>query len=444
MGSAIISPNDAKGIADYCAANYPEPRKKGVWRAKPVPDGAAPDSVTASLSFGLPGTDLGLDSNFFERFYLRWTREVRFQHAAWRWIAPVDGAPLGLKDLNRTQLVSGLRHYPPGQPFVVELQKWVQEAKRNHAPLSDWIDSRLALLDVVAGGPMPATSNELLAVATAVGIEINRAAFCLGRKGTLEEVSSLATPMLENALHACGRAVLELVCVEGHCPPGKVTMMLPCPNNDTVPLTTPLASANAARASSIWSMCSGAQDRLVVVAETGGLRHQGFWLPVFDNASRRQVPGAGVAFQSQAGDTVYLHDIPEIDDVRVSPATVGAWKAYLKDSVDELLFVSLPLVLPGSLRPHTAAIINVHLSPPHLREHRCWHRLRHDEWLHAATQRIAPFAQLAFTAFAVLCGARNENAVLPAAYRLTAPATPEAQKDPALQITAPPVVSSET
>jgi hypothetical protein len=156
------------------------------------------------------------------------------------------------------------------------------------------------------------------------------------------------------------------------------------------------AAAAHARAESVWGSMS-VDRRLLVVGETKGAGHQGFWVPIASSRDGDELPGAPYAYRRMAPNAVFKDDLPPF--AGFPPEIARKWREYMGEYFAERLFVSIPLLIPDSARSGTgslvAAVLNVNASPAVTD---AWYRAYHEEWLGLAQGRVAQFTETAWYA----------------------------------------------
>jgi hypothetical protein len=150
-------------------------------------------------------------------------------------------------------------------------------------------------------------------------------------------------------------------------------------------------SENERRAQDIWQT-TGDERRLVIVAETLGSDHRGFWVPLIQGEGSKWLPGAPEAWALQRGSAVYKDDLPRLSGFAQS--LNARWQAFMLDRFRQRLFVSLPFRVSdgigGWLVP---CVLNVNVDTSDVGS---WRRAMHAEWLEIARERARPFIEVAF------------------------------------------------
>jgi len=207
---------------------------------------------------------------------------------------------------------------------------------------------------------------------------------------------ALAEQISRNALRAAAFAACSVFGGECHV---SANLMVPGRIDRPLPTCSPGSSAEMVRkrADDLWAglYCD---RRLLIVGETKGAGHVGFWVPAAKGSSGEELPGAPYAYLRMAGQAVFRDDLPPLEGL---PDTVRRkWHEYMTRHFSERLFVSLPMLVPDSAMPGTGsivvAVLNLNASP---QKEEAWYRAYHPEWLRIAQGRVAEFAEIAYYAF---------------------------------------------
>jgi hypothetical protein len=165
-------------------------------------------------------------------------------------------------------------------------------------------------------------------------------------------------------------------------------------------MPTPEIRRNGDRSRALWAGLNS-ENRLLIVAQTAGAEHVGFWVPLA-RAERGGpwLPGAPTAFRHGRGDAVFKEDLPPLSGF--PDAVAARWKAYMITHFAQRMFVSVPFVAPkggpGASRV-VVSVLNVNVDAADLTG---WRRASHPEWLKVARDRSRPFVEIAFEALIVM------------------------------------------
>jgi hypothetical protein len=285
--------------------------------------------------------------------------------------------------------------------FAEKLRDRCVELEESHPPLSRWIRRQIALLDIFIAPPPEMTSDTVRA---AIGL----------RQGLFQATAVLpvsptaALNLAEQIIHDALRAAALATCsvFGGECQVSANLMIPikadghlgPYPSHSS-------AAASHARVEGLWRSMK-VDRRLLVVGETKGAGHQGFWVPIASSSDGDELPGAPYAYRRMSPNAVFKDDLPPF--VGFSEEIGEKWRQYMKEHFSERLFISIPLLVPDSARSGTgsmvAAVLNVNASPG---MGDAWYRAYHEEWLNLAQGRVAQFAEIALYAFLIKANAER-------------------------------------
>lgn len=390
-----INTFDRVRLQEYCAHHYPRPKPRW-WRpgSRSTEDG---DRLQVGIT--VPGTPVEI--SYPAQLMRRVTRNARYDYAAWRWLEPLP-TPLRLADLPALQVEYGLDHYTY-QSFLSTLCHHCWRVRSGHEPLKRWIDVRRAKLDYLTQLPRPLSDDVHLLLA---GLE-RRLLHCVNRMSGPRSVEILeaATRGLKEALTAVGHAVGAVFSGPGFGYQFTVNLMVPTVHGFEIPAGVEgddrnVWQENKAAADDLWAGLGERLERkLVVVAETGPQHYAGFWAPAFRDRAAPALPGATLAYQEMRGSAVFREDLPRLE--RLGQAVEEKWRAYMMSGFRHRLFVSLPVLIPGSVYERTVgAVVNTNVIP---NDDDTWLRAYHARWLALCNERVQPFARMAFWFHLVRC-----------------------------------------
>lgn len=329
----------------------------------------------------------------FRELFRGLTSAGRFRYGAWRWIHPTPPY-LDLADVASLQRAAGLDHLERSL-FVHRLEDVLKEMIRDHPQLTLWIQRRLALLNH-SGSPSK-LSQDLEDLAFRLRFSLAQAISAAPINPG--EAANLADDICFDALGAAAEAARQVL-GKGGCR-FSANLMVPAPIKDRGgPGFTPTTAAenNARIAADLWEDLSRSSEScLVIVAETMGADHLGFWIPLRRGDGGKALPGAPTAYFGLEGSAVFAEDLPPLEGF--TKTLERQWHAYMGRQFREALFVSLPLVVPADEGGRkTIAVLNVNADPP---PDDGWRRAYHKEWLAEATARVGAFIEIALYAINV-------------------------------------------
>lgn len=195
------------------------------------------------------------------------TRSMRYKFATWKWLQPNEPCRT-LRDLPQVQEAAGLDHVDR-QTFATRLIDACKEIIRLHPELRRWVEYRIAALEYWADPPKP-TDRRLVDSADTLRNTLWRTQHRASQDPArglfrLEQVAY-------QAMHAAAISVTQALGVEGG---SRVSgnLMVPLSTFDWIK-----AGENWNAAARLWDGLDTSK-RLVIVAETEGSTHTGFWVP---------------------------------------------------------------------------------------------------------------------------------------------------------------------
>jgi hypothetical protein len=307
--------------------------------------------------------------------------------AARRWLRPTLQHPTQT-DLTRLRAAVGLGDLS-ARAFAEKLRDKCVELQHAHGPIGRWIQRQTALIDLSISPP-PEMGSDSVRAAIALRQGLFQAMSILPVSPTT--AAGLAQQISRDALRAAAFATCSVFGGECHV---SANLMIPVRGNTPLPNypAGSLAAAARARGDALWEGLS-APRRLLVVGETRGAGHVGFWVPILRANNGDELPGGPYAFLRMSGQAVFKDDLPGLAGFPES--TREKWRDYMHRHFNERLFASIPLLVPDSAMPGTGsiaiAVLNVNASPQH---EETWYRAYHEEWLRIAQGRVAAFAEIA-------------------------------------------------
>ncbi len=330
----------------------------------------------------------------FREVFRKLSEGGRYAFAAWRWLRPNTPCP-GTGEVPGLQVLAGLDHLNP-QDFAKRLIERCKELIRQHPRLERWAQYRIAALDFLAYPPTRPPS-ELPDAAISLRNLLMRAHHL--HYVVPDVAQRLAQMTVVTAMKGAANAAVQAF----GCENSAVSANLMVPVSTSSPFApTDVARVNAAHAEELWLGLSS-DRRLLIVAETPGSNHRGFWVPLVRGDGGVWLPGAPTAFGQQEGHAVFKDDLPPLKGF--GQAVESRWKAYMMNHFQEQLFVSLPFRAPDGLGYVTLGVLNVNVDA---REIRPWFRAYQPEWLHVARDRVRPFVEIALWALLVMLAGMDD------------------------------------
>jgi hypothetical protein len=317
-------------------------------------------------------------------FFLKLTEGSRVNFAAWHWMRP-NQPVLGLDRFAGLQKDAGLDHMHQ-QILAKQLIARIQHTIQQHPPLQYWGESRIALLAFVATTHKP-PPDELSRSEKALRFRNTDAYGLYGYDAG--RARSNAETILGTAMESAAYAVADSLQESGNI---KANLMIRTKDTFSDELGSPYAE-NSALANALWAGMS-LERRLLIVAETMGANHRGFWVPLVQGEGGAWLPGGPEAWARRIGCAVYKDDLMPLSGF--SEALQYRWKAYFAERFGERLFVSLPCLAPdvrgGSI---VLGVLNVNVEAADVSG---WRKAMHREWLELARKRAEPVVEIAFYA----------------------------------------------
>jgi hypothetical protein len=339
----------------------------------------------ASSTLQISGVKIGPILSIFRDM----TEGGRYRSAAWNWLRPNKPCP-ALCDLGMVQANAGLDHFPR-QEFAKRLVDNCRAVARDQTQLARWVRCREAALEFAATPPgdLPA---ELADGQVFLRRELTRAT--LLSLSDPKAAAAVAHSIARNAMNGAARAVNHVLGSDGSSL--SANLMIPVHRAVTVPIGLAPNAANALMAETLWSGVE-ADVRLVIVAETQGSNHAGFWVPVAKGQGGEVLPGATRAFLHREGDVVFKDDLPPLRGFSLD--VERKWMGFMNQEFNHQLFVALPFRAPDGAGGHAVpAVLNVNVETSDVGR---WGRAHHPEWLATARCRAQPFIEIALGALLV-------------------------------------------
>jgi len=203
------------------------------------------------------------------------------------------------------------------------------------------------------------------------------------------------------AMHAAALSVTQALGIEGTSSLS-ANLMVPFSGDVEFP-----ANENWTRATDLWAGAD-ASKRLVVVGETEGSAHAGFWVPATRGEGGAVLPGAPTAYVHLEGDAVFKDDLPHLTGF--GERIEARWRSYMLDGFRQKLFVSVPLRAPNGVGGYIApAVLNVNADAQDVTR---WKRAYHREWLALVGERVQPFVEIAMTSWLITLNHERPDARL--------------------------------
>jgi hypothetical protein len=356
----------------------------------------APDSVPSAHGIPVP---IGKLKALVKSF----THGRAIRAAAWHWLNPIRDSDLNTVDVIRRTL--GLEHLSESELcryLIHECRKVQHDSPR----LQRCIEARIADLRYRTEGAGVGVSN---AIAQEFSIfQRMLVTVALAAKNPDQRTIGDAHDLVENAL-ALTAAALRNVLDDAHERERQslfqANLMIPLRfNGDVRDAPSALGEfANypaASAATQLWQGMTGTVSRLlVVIAETGGAGHMGFWIPDLVNGSGEFLPGAPRALALGTAQAVFNEDPPPLP--LGNNVVAAKWRDHLrgqgKNSFRGSMFVSVPVLSrQDAYRVTSAAVVNVGVVGE-----RIWPRAYSKYWLESAGQCVSPWASTVLHAAAL-------------------------------------------
>lgn len=129
----------------------------------------------------------------------------------------------------------------------------------------------------------------------------------------MQAAAAKAQEISENALEAGASAVCDVL-GKGKCR-FSANLMVPVPlRGSSGPGYVPnsVAESNSRKASELWNHSMVSNICLLIVAETKGSSHSGFWVPLMRGEDDADLPGAAAAYYRMEANGVFKDDLPPL------------------------------------------------------------------------------------------------------------------------------------
>jgi hypothetical protein len=329
------------------------------------------------------------------------TLEMRLNFATLKWLRPHEPF-IKTTELSGLRELAGLDHLH-NSDFAARLIDRSTELMREHPKLANWVQHRNAALEFIARPPKANVPEDLVDSELQLRHALMRANLLARSNRTL--AANVAARVMRHAMEAAAIAVAKALGAENSGV--SANLMVPVSGaTDWTPTKDTLRNAERARA--LWAGL-GSEKRLLIVAQTAGADHVGFWVPLARaHRGGLWLPGAPTAFRHGQGDAVFKDDLPPLSGF---PDTVAdRWKTYMITDFAQRMFVSVPFVAPkggpGGSRV-VVSVLNVNVDASDLSG---WRRASHPEWLKVARDRSRPFVEIAFEALIVMLAESGADA----------------------------------
>lgn len=391
MDDECISTYNIRSLHEYYQARCPQPR---LWWHNAV------DLVALEAEVG-PVT---LKISKFHEFLRGLTENVRYRQAAWCWLFPHNPC-YGITHLSSIQQRARLDHVER-LAFLRRLNDFCLEVQHGHEKLGRWIAMRQALLDYELSPPK-SLSQHLRDTERDLRFSLVIAMNLLWQQQDLIAAAKEARGIAQAALEAGASAACDVL-GKGNCRFSANLMVPAFIADEKGPGYSPNSTArdNAEKAQDLWSHCRLEDRCLVIVEETKGGNHIGFWLPLIRGDDDSDLPGASSAYFQMEANGVFKDDLPPLKGF--SRHLADHWHAYIRKALNEKMFVSIPLAVtdPQTGGKKVIAVMNVN-ADPHL--HDGWRRAYHREWLLAAQSAAEDFIEVAYLALLIRMAAEGNQ-----------------------------------
>ncbi len=321
--------------------------------------------------------DAAVEIGFVKRAYRRGTAGIRFRTAAWKFLRPQEPHWDDLKALAKSV---GADHMNL-PAFCGRLRDECNEIVREHSDLKRWVCRRLALLDAVVVSRKLDRSrrDEVFALRNALSD-------CTELLVTdPAEATYLSENLCQAAILGAGNAVVDAIAEVAGL---NANLMFSVPCGYRVSGSAERL-ANQDRADRLWQNVGDHTHRLVVLAESTGASHVGFWVPVIPSGPGVRLPGATEAIAGNAS-LVLKEDLPPLRGF--SHQMESDWEAYMQREFNHDLFLSLPVRVPGRSTPVAVLNVNVNVRQETKRH---WYRAYGAYWTRQAEEYAWEFLDLA-------------------------------------------------
>jgi hypothetical protein len=305
-----------------------------------------------------------------------------FYHAAWEWLQPKDPV-LAEDELAALQKRCGLSTYTSHE-FLGRLREECIAIVKKNPGLFRWGQKRISILE--------------FEISESVRTNLWLSDFREELHDRIVEAASLINGLPEEAdqqLSEISKLALLGVSQTAQHHLGKPNSKCRVSANLMVRVENPLqllvstharfqlAKRNSKLASDLWRDLDVRSGHLMIIDETEGSNHIGFWVPLTSGQNGEAIPGAPLDGFSRA--------------------VSERWQTYIRDNLNAQMFVSLPIfsradkgVIGGS---STNAVININADP----NDDGWMRAHHSRCLQHILESIAPFAEIAWRALVLRC-----------------------------------------
>jgi hypothetical protein len=368
-------------------AKLPAPKRTAVLKFVDASLESVPESVLG-----------GFKLNPLRRWVKRFTDERELRAAAWKWLKPTE-TPAGPEKLVDLQKKAELAHLPHPE-FCRRLLDACASYAEIAPPLVRHVQRRSAEIEFkLADGVV---GEEFVSHLELFQRALLRATLLSNPANAVALANTVLTQVLAAAAAAIG-AVLDERQGEGCVI--NANLMIPIRGgtgvDDVMPNLGELADRPGAKSAAwLWNSMSGHVHQVfVVVAESKGEEHLGFWVPDVRTGGKL-IPGAPRAFYSGTGDAVFVDDLAQLpcDD------EIGArWRKYMSgsnpDNFSGRMFVSIPVMsrlVLESASPVAIVNVNVNSTDDHV-----WRRAYSRAWLERATKLVSPWVATAWHAYGI-------------------------------------------
>lgn len=382
MSGERMRSHDETGLVAYFEKHHKRPWGAGIM-------GLADTAASAGTEIGeaLDLAEVSKTAGILRRAYRRGTLSRRFRTAAWKLLRPTTPH---WNDLRKLAETVGLDHLPFAS-FCSRLAEECKETARNHPELAQWVYRRMALLDSVLVRRTKDKNRR--------GVEFQlRNALDDCRQLDIPAAIEESTTICQEALIGVGNAVLDAI---GEAAAFSVNVMVPL-RAEQMPdwSANPAALNNQRAANELWRHVGPHEQRLVVLEETRGASHIGFWVPVFPKRPSLRLPGATEAIGGNAS-LVMKSDLASLEGFAAE--LHEDWERYMTRVFSNDLFLSLPVKPPNSATAVAVVNINIDTKAGHERD---WYRTYHPSWTAQAEDFAWDFLELALRAMTI-CSRRH-------------------------------------
>jgi hypothetical protein len=323
------------------------------------------------------GLDASSKVGAVKKAFRRLSRGARFRTAAWLFLRP---HPPLWNNLDALATSVGVDHLNRVE-FCRRLSDECYEVVRTYPELTSWVYRRMALLDwILHDRPLdPSRREEAFSLRNGYDecVILSR----LDADAAVEEASRLCRAAIAGAANAVVDALADAAGLSAN-------LMIPLPRAVELPLRG-AALTNKQRADRLWTHVGEHATRLIVIAESPGANHLGFWVPAITRQPGVRFPGATEAILGNSS-AVLKRDLPKLEGASVP--LQADWEKYMLNEFTNDLFVSLPIRPPGIANPVAVLNVNVNISNGAERE---WYRAYAERWTRRAMDYSWNFVDLA-------------------------------------------------